>query len=140
MKKIVTLFFCCVLPFYGVTEVRQTATGIEADFEDVTLEDALTEIATTFAIEIKSSGDLSEKITVGYSDTSLEKVLDALLDDYNAMYFRNKVTGDIEQVRIFSGKGVVLAQNPLKMQVKRVKKCHLCHLSSWLNFVTVRII
>lgn len=103
---------CLLLPLYGFAEVKKTTNGINADFDDVTLEEALTEISQVLNIEIKATGDLSEKVTVGYTDTSVEKVLNALLDDYNAMYFRNDVSGVIERVRIFSGKGVVLAPKP----------------------------
>lgn len=112
MKKIIAVVLLFVLPFTGFAEVSRTATGINADFKDVTLEDALLEIANAFDIEIKTTGDLSEKVTVGYSNSSIEKVLNSLLDDYNAMYFRNEQSGEIERVRIFSGKGVVLAPKP----------------------------
>lgn len=112
MKKIIILACCFLLPFYGMAEVKATANGIDADFKEITLEDALIEIAAVSNIEIKVTGDLSEKITVGYRDIPVEKVLNALLDDYNAMYFRDELTDKIERVRIFSGKGVVLAAPP----------------------------
>lgn len=108
MKKIITIAFLFIFPFFAFAEVQKTENGINANFSDITLEEALVEIANAFNIEIKTSGDLSEKINVGYSNVSLDKVFAALLDDYNTMYFRNEGTGEIESIRIFAGKGVVL--------------------------------
>lgn len=102
------LVFCA--PGHG--EITGISTHLTANFERVSLEQALSEIADYTGVEISTSQPLNEPVLVSYQDITTEKLLNRLLYGYNAMYLRDDA-GRLQSVRIFAkGNAPAVQNNP----------------------------
>lgn len=102
---------CSIISNTTLAEVSPVGGVLNANFDGMTLEEALGEIAATTGIEITTSQALEQKLTVSYSNITPTKLLKRLLHGYNAIYLQHPQTGKLNKVRIFStGNAPAIAQ------------------------------
>lgn len=107
MKKLCSLLFLLAMfstPSFADIVLKQQngQTLLDADFIDISLEDALVEIAEATDIYIMTSEDLAQNIHISYQNLSPEQLLKRLLHGHNAIFLHDKKTGKLNTVRIFT--------------------------------------
>lgn len=100
LKQILlTVFLLINPPVWG--EIKTNGKYLDADFTDMTLEAALSEIADYTGVRVYTSHPLDAKIIVGFKKISLENLLSHLLLGYNVSYLKDE-QNNLEEIRIFA--------------------------------------
>ncbi len=98
----------------SIAEIHKNGDKLTADFNDISVEDALGEIADSTGISIITSQSLDKKITISYPAMTAEQLLKRLLHNYNALYLHDN-NGGLSKVRIFTaGSSQPVAASPEK--------------------------
>lgn len=111
-----TIFPLCLFGMLlpASAEVSVAGNKVNASFNDVSLETALTEIADATGIEVLTSQPLDKKLFVSFEQVSVEKLLNRLLYGQNATYLREPSTGQIKSVRLFAVGNAPVVPNQAK--------------------------